>query len=474
MGFKNVKKNNYSGRAGRTKREIEIEVSKKENQKARVLVNKSDPEYIARVKEERLRREALGVKRRVSKGSSTPGQKTRGRLVDVPINKPKKVKTTKLIKEELDTTPKNATAITTPFDDFLRLNPINKQLAQDPFGRITITKSQAKALADMSDEQFASYLSAYKSSTGIYSGGLPASGKLFEPLGVQSEGNIQILIKSRQRAIEARNVSFTAQRMALPNFGMSKTPYGPHKPYTVKDMIERREKVWSEQMFNKHMSPNIGPPTPFTVEAAEEELAFFRSKVGFEKGAKSIYQARVSRQIEDLYRELNFLDTLPNAAKPVYNARGQAVDAWSLRVQQIQERLNYLNGQLNSRNTMKKINPQYAEHLMALRETESAAKTASKVASRKGVGIIDPSYYAKFEQNAQARVSQTIAQETAEGAGGRMTSRIAETIGQDTMRAASVIHSSKFGYAAIGAATIAGVFGIGARARAKRDFQRQG
>lgn len=79
----------------------------------------------------------------------------------------------------------------------------------------------------------------------------------------------------------------------------------------VQNMMVYRNQAFLAEMKRPVRSPIFGPPAPFTQEAADQELAFFRQKVGFEKGSKSVYQARVYRQILDIDTEIDFLDRLP-------------------------------------------------------------------------------------------------------------------------------------------------------------------
>lgn len=131
----------------------------------------------------------------------------------------------------------------------------------------------------------------------------------------------------------------------------------------------------------------------------------------------------------------------------------------------------------------RRILDQQAKEASRQTSRQAAANAArQRMSVPNGIGNMDydflsryaPKVNGNFVQQATIQSTEAIAEQTAERGAGRMTSRIAETLGQDTLRAASVIHSSKLGYAAIGAVAIAGVFGIGARERAKREFERQG
>lgn len=69
--------------------------------------------------------------------------------------------------------------------------------------------------------------------------------------------------------------------------------------------------------------------------------------------------------------------------------------------------------------------------------------------------------------------SQEQASQVATRSTGRMTSSIAEQLGQDTLRAASVIHSSKMNYAAVGVAGLAAVFGITSLGRQRKNAEEE-
>lgn len=55
----------------------------------------------------------------------------------------------------------------------------------------------------------------------------------------------------------------------------------------------------------------------------------------------------------------------------------------------------------------------------------------------------------------------------------RAGSRVASMLGEDTVRAASVIHSSKLNYAAVGLAGMAAVFGIASAGRQRKNVEQE-
>lgn len=146
-----------------------------------------------------------------------------------------------------------------------------------------------------------------------------------------------------------------------------------------------------------------------------------------------------------------------------------------------QKIFNNMFGNLSEENIPKNFNVGRGLPPM-LERGKFSVRDVQRINAQKTIGPMDydflsrytPKVNGNFVQQATIQSTETIAEQTAERGAGRMTSRIAETLGQDTLRAASVIHSSKLGYAAIGAVAIAGAFGIGARERAQREFERQG
>lgn len=90
--------------------------------------------------------------------------------------------------------------------------------------------------------------------------------------------------------------------------------------------------------------------------------------------------------------------------------------------------------------------------------------------------IQDEPIQAKIAQaQANVRQAQAAAQVSAENTG-RITQSTASMIQQDSFRAASVLHSSKMGYAAVGAAAIMGLAGYntltGRKKRIQQDLER--
>lgn len=72
----------------------------------------------------------------------------------------------------------------------------------------------------------------------------------------------------------------------------------------------------------------------------------------------------------------------------------------------------------------------------------------------------------------QRIIARSQAEATAAARQARMSSSVADNIAQDTMRAASVIHSSKLGFAAIGTAALGAAFGI-TSLRSRNDQRRR-
>lgn len=103
------------------------------------------------------------------------------------------------------------------------------------------------------------------------------------------------------------------------------------------------------------------------------------------------------------------------------------------------------------------------------RKESRAASQAARVDPSTGIKI-SPDYIARYKATIS---SEQQASRVATRSTGRMTSSIAEQLGQDTLRAASVIHSSKMNYAAVGAAGLAAVFGITSLGRQRRNAEEE-
>lgn len=101
------------------------------------------------------------------------------------------------------------------------------------------------------------------------------------------------------------------------------------------------------------------------------------------------------------------------------------------------------------------------------RQARAAAQAARQNAP---TATISQDYIDRYRAtiSSQKRSSQVASRST-----GRMSSSIAEQLGQDTLRAASVIHSSKLNYAAVGAAGLAAVFGITSMGRQRRNAEEE-
>jgi hypothetical protein len=91
-----------------------------------------------------------------------------------------------------------------------------------------------------------------------------------------------------------------------------------------------------------------------------------------------------------------------------------------------------------------------------------------------------PSFVRRLEQmnQASASISSSPMPGSSAVAGAtdsttRAGSRVAEMLGEDTVRAASVIHSSKLNYAAVGLAGMAAVFGIASAGRQRKNFEQE-
>ena len=153
-----------------------------------------------------------------------------------------------------------------------------------------------------------------------------------------------------------------------------KAPVTTHASAVTGLPLDTREQTWLEQLFNinRKKFSRMKVAQPFTIQAAEEELKVARSTVGYQRGAKTVYQAMVSAQLQQLEEELRFLDDSPRVPRSGLPAEvGGTDNVYQRRVKEIYERQRYLKSQLRSRTTMMDINPIYAKHMELIRQAES-------------------------------------------------------------------------------------------------------
>lgn len=111
------------------------------------------------------------------------------------------------------------------------------------------------------------------------------------------------------------------------------------------------------------------------------------------------------------------------------------------------------------------------EEARKIRQAEINSAKEAKRAYRNRPFNLSPEYMARYEQLIQP--PPEAAQRVASGVDARMGSSVAERLADDTMRAASVIHSSKLGFAAIGTAALGAAFGI-TSLRSRNDQRKRG
>jgi len=431
-----------------------------------------------RLQREERKRQAREAKRQIGAG----GQKKQKRKKNL---KQKDLNTA----QSVTSSPKKA-VISSTVDEFHSLQNLTKQIRLNTG---SFSKAQIRAVANMSDEQFDQYVQTLQFDSRdsetvvrkIFHEILdseeeyrvldpqlfPELEKRVAETKLTRENIIQdlsekrrILVekrandpaylkalelkKQKQAAIEARK-AWMAEQDRLANA----MTVGQRR---VAEAHARVQQILQPNKVQKILSPRIGPANPGTLEAYEEQLPYFRSRVGFERGAKGIYQARVQAEIHMLETELRILDD----SGIYFNYPGGGSNpAYLERVKQVYDRMSYLKSQLKSNITSRQINPLYDKHLRGIQiEEKKKAKDelAAEMERRRKPFQFSPDYMARYENlEPQQRAVATAARTE-----GRMTSSIADTIADDTMRAASVIHSSKLGFAAVGAGVIGAAFGI--------------
>lgn len=345
MGFKNVKKDNWNtGNRGK-ERDLVEEARKAQQAKltaAQIEMGrfKRSPEGRAKLKKDRAARKQKGQVFKPVYGHK-PALVTRN-----PQRAPRKSgKTPKIIPSN----PTSAVSTSPTVDEFLLLrnivNKLNSGIALsdqdivrlghiDPWRASTFINTN-RLPGDVADRLLSELVDAREIKR-ITRSARQAKGSATDPFRVQSSRRI---LERRRARFESGEDSFDVARAR-----------------------QLKEETWRDQIFNRNrrkISP-MSPARPFTIEAADEELAFFRRDVGFIRGAKRVYLSRVARQLADLQEELNFIDDNFNI-NFLNNPEGPA----ETRILEIGRRRRYLERQLMSRTTMVEINPLYAQHVRA-------------------------------------------------------------------------------------------------------------
>lgn len=314
-------------------------------------VDKSDPGYIAAVNAARAERKQKGLVFKPVHGGK-PVQTARN-----PQRKSRKSgKTPKIISSN----PASAVSTSTTVDEFLELRNIVNKL------------NSGLALSDQ-DVVRLGHMDPWKIPNFIRTNNL--SDDVAERLTSEAfdASNIRTINRSTRLSKKASSDPFGVQ-LAREVLEKRRLRYESGEDrFTAKMARKSKEEAWLDQTFNRNRNQRKisnrvvdSPAKPNTIQAADEELAFFRRDVGYVKGAKSVYQARVSRQLADLKEEINFLDDNFN-----YNFLNNPKGHVETRITEIGKRREYLEKQLRSRTTMMDINPIYARHMKLIKEAEA-------------------------------------------------------------------------------------------------------
>lgn len=127
-----------------------------------------------------------------------------------------------------------------------------------------------------------------------------------------------------------------------------------------------------------------------------------------------------------------------------------------------------------------RIDASRAERQEATRRARETARANRRPVEEVVENNYKPSFVRRIEEANQASAtissSPTPGSSAVAGASDNFTragSRVADMLGEDTVRAASVIHSSKLNYAAVGLAGMAAVFGIASAGRQRKNVEQE-
>lgn len=179
------------------------------------------------------------------------------------------------------------------------------------------------------------------------------------------------------------------------------------------------------------------------------ELDRLKDDVGVEADGLKAYRGLIKDHIKELEDELT--------------------EAGPLRAQTIKANIESLKKELNK--PARIVNPlAFETKTPALQLPEPAYVSRLKSIEEKIVA--NQAGQAAITQNQTVKLVNNTVQSMPTSSG-KMSSKLAQRIGEDTVRAASVIHSSKFGAAAVGVGAMAAVFGFASAGRQKRNFEQE-
>ena len=147
----------------------------------------------------------------------------------------------------------------------------------------------------------------------------------------------------------------------------------------------------------------------------------------------------------------------------------------------------FLNQQINMKNIRvgktvrdERLQASRAERQEAAMKARETARANRRPVQEAVENTYTPSFVRRIQDANQASATissaPTPGSSAAAGATDTVTragSRIADMLGEDTVRAASVIHSSKLNYAAVGLAGMAAVFGIASAGRQRKNMEQE-
>jgi hypothetical protein len=325
-------------------------------------------------------------------------------------------------------------------NDFLQLKPIIDQVQQSPTSKVKISKSQNRILASMSEDNFNSFLELFKKSE---------SAKAFSSNRIKetsSSGliksihdNMEIIKNARAQKISARETNLLFARKA---------------------MIDKQKAVSMNFLESQKSGVNFLKTEGKPLSHLTEPLATSR------KNISSVRNKSHLAEISGI--KIPGLDPIQNQI---------------LRQDLMQEHLSpdFMKSHLRSygstttdaeKRVRVKVGQTVREQRKADFEIKKEEKRAQQILDKQTARQASSSEFEarvieRTPKNTPVRSAETVSS-TARG-----SSRVAEMLGEDTVRAASVIHSSKMSYAAIGTAGIAAAFGIATVGREKRNIKQK-
>ena len=410
-------------------------------------VDKSSPEYIAKVKADRAAREA---------------EKNKNKAMPRVTRRQKR--TTAVLNEGAAAIKSNVKGFT--IDQFIDLKPIIDSIQNNPTSKVSISKSQARKLANLNDEQFNYFLSLIKQqdASRIFNvnriSDTAVTGR-FKNL----QENIDEIKRVREERVGARNANpdfLRAQKRKefqqfVRNMQQSEKDAvaflkqtGKPLDHLTQDLTTHRKNVRAT-LNNSHLNEinnlNIPGLSKMQTQILRQDLMqeyldkdFLKKKLGsyedkISSESRLGFRVKLNQNVKDLRR-----------SEKKATAERLALEAKQRKAQEQEERLK-------------------------------ARATAAEADKQRSITTID--YTQKYqgsivaEKNQQKAIARAQAESAAAARQARMSSSMADNIAQDTMRAASVIHSSKLGFAAIGAGAIGAAFGITSLRNKKEQRRRE-